>query len=100
MATISIFLPSFLMTVVAGSSLTRFHHQQGRAIVFERSYARCGWPRWSPPALVSDAPGIHSCVGMLIAVIAGVVLIRYRPNAIWVILGAGLVRFVLGFFIA
>jgi len=36
--------------------------------------------------------GIHSWVGMLIAVIAGVVLVRFRPNAIWVILGAGLVR--------
>jgi chromate transport protein ChrA len=44
--------------------------------------------------------GIHSWVGMLIAIIAGFVLVRFRPNAIWVILGAGLVRFVVGFFVA
>jgi hypothetical protein len=43
--------------------------------------------------------GIHSALGMLIAIIAGAVLIRYRPNAIWVILGAGLFRFVVGFFL-
>jgi hypothetical protein len=36
---------------------------------------------------------------LLIAVVAGAVLVRYRPSAIWVILGAGLVRFVLGFFL-
>jgi chromate transporter len=98
-ATISIFLPSFLMTVVAGSSLARFHTNK-----VVQSFLK-----GVTPAVVGllvaagisiGRAGIHSWVGMLIAVIAGVVLIRYRPNAIWVILGAGLVRFVLGFFIA
>ncbi len=98
-ATIGIFLPSFLMTVVAGSSLARFHTNK-----IVQSFLK-----GVTPAVVGllvaagisiGRAGIHSWVGMLIAVIAGVVLVRYRPNAIWVILGAGLVRFVLGFFIA
>jgi chromate transporter len=98
-ATISIFLPSFLMMVVAGSSLARFHTNK-----IVQSFLK-----GVTPAVVGllvaagisiGRAGIHSWVGMLIAVIAGVVLVRYRPNAIWVILGAGLVRFVFGFFVA
>jgi len=98
-ATISIFLPSFLMTVVAGSSLARFHTNK-----IVQSFLK-----GVTPAVVGllvaagisvGRAGIHSWVGMLIALIAGAVLVRYRPNAIWVILGAGLVRFVIGFFVA
>jgi len=98
-ATISIFLPSFLMTVVAGSSLARFHTNK-----IVQSFLK-----GVTPAVVGllvaagislGRAGIHSWVGMLIAVIAGAVLVRYRPNAIWVILGAGLVRFAIGFFVA
>ena len=97
-ATISIFLPSFLMTVVAGSSLARFHTNK-----IVQSFLK-----GVTPAVVGllvaagisiGRAGIHSWLGMLIALIAGAVLVRYRPNAIWVILGAGLVRFVLGFFV-
>jgi chromate transporter len=98
-ATISIFLPSFLITVVAGSSLARFHTNK-----ILQSFLK-----GVTPAVVGllvaagisiGRTGIHSWVGLLIALIAGVVLIRFRPNAIWVILGAGLVRFVVGFFVA
>ncbi|HEV7745930.1 MAG TPA: chromate transporter [Pyrinomonadaceae bacterium] len=98
-ATISIFLPSFLMMVVAGSSLARFHTNK-----IVQSFLK-----GVTPAVVGllvaagisiGRAGIHSWVGLLIAVIAGVVLVRYRPSAIWVILGAGVVRFVFGFFIA
>jgi len=97
--TISIFLPSFLMMVVAGSSLARFHTNK-----IVQSFLK-----GVTPAVVGllvaagisiGRTGIHSWVGILIAVIAGAVLVKYRPNAIWVILGAGLVRFVLGFFVA
>jgi hypothetical protein len=38
-------------------------------------------------------------VGLLIAIVAGAVLVKYRPSAIWVILGAGLVRLLLGVFV-
>lgn len=98
-ATVSIFLPSFLMTVVAGSSLARFHTNK-----IVQSFLK-----GVTPAVVGllvaagisiGRAGIHSWVGMVIAVVAGAILVRFRPNAIWVILGAGLVRFITGFFIA
>jgi chromate transporter len=98
-ATVSIFLPSFVMTVVAGSSLARFHTNR-----IVQSFLK-----GVTPAVVGllvaagisiGRAGIHSWVGLLIAIIAGAILVRYRPNAIWVILGAGLVRFVIGFFVA
>ncbi len=94
-ATISIFLPSFLMTVIAGSSLARFHTNK-----IVQSFLK-----GVTPAVVGllvaagisvGRAGLHSWVGLLIAVIAGVVLVKYRPSAIWVILGAGLVRLLLG----
>jgi chromate transporter len=98
-ATISIFLPSFVMTVVAGSSLARFHTNK-----LVQSFLRGVTPAVVGLLIAAGISvgrtGIHNWVGLLIAVIAGAVLIRYRPNAIWVILGAGLVRFVFGFFIA
>jgi len=98
-ATVSIFFPSFLMTVVAGSSLARFHTNK-----IVQSFLR-----GVTPAVVGllvaagisiGRAGIHSWVGMLIAIIAGFILVRFRPNALWVILGAGLIRFVFGFFLA
>lgn len=98
-ATISIFLPSFLMTVVAGSSLARF--QTNRIVQsFLKGVAPAVVGLLVAAGISIGRAGIHSWVGLLIAVIAGVVLVRFRPNAIWVILGAGLIRFVLGFFIA
>jgi len=95
-ATISIFLPSFLMMVVAGSSLSRFHSNR-----IVQSFLR-----GVTPAVVGllvaagisiGRAGIHNWVGLLIAIAAGVVLVRFRPNAVWVILGAGLVWFLIGF---
>jgi len=97
-ATVGIFLPSFLMTVVAGSSLARFHTNK-----IVQSFLK-----GVTPAVVGllvaagisiGRSGIHTWSGMLIAIAAGFVLVRYRPNAIWVILGAGLLRFVIGFFL-
>lgn len=97
-ATVSIFFPSFLLTVVAGSSLARFHTNK-----IVQSFLR-----GVTPAVVGllvaagisiGRAGIHSLAGMLIAIIAGFVLVRFRANAIWVILGAGLLRFVVGFFV-
>ncbi|MEP6741120.1 MAG: chromate transporter [bacterium] len=96
-ATVSIFLPSFLMTVVAGSSLARFHTNK-----IVQSFLK-----GVTPAVVGllvaagisiGRAGIHTWAGLAIAILAGVVLIRYRPNAIWVILGAGLLRVAVGLF--
>jgi chromate transporter len=94
-ATISIFLPSFLMTVAAGSSLSRFHTNK-----ILQSFLK-----GVTPAVVGllvaagisiGRAGIHTWIGLLIAIIAGAVLVRFRANAIWVILGAGLLRIILG----
>ena len=97
-ATISIFLPSFLMTVVAGSSLARFHTNK-----IVQSFLKGVTPAVVGLLIAAGISigraGIHSWVGMMIAIIAGAVLVRFRANAIWVILGAGLLRFVLGFFV-
>jgi chromate transporter len=97
-ATVSIFLPSFLMTVIAGSSLARFHTNK-----IVQSFLK-----GVTPAVVGllvaagisvGRAGLHSWVGLLIAIVAGAVLVKYRPSAIWVILGAGLVRLLLGVFV-
>lgn len=97
-ATVSIFLPSFVLTVIAGSSLARFHTNK-----IVQSFLK-----GVTPAVVGllvaagisvGRAGIHTWLGLLIAIVAGAILVRYRPSAIWVILGAGLVRFVLGFFL-
>jgi chromate transporter len=97
-ATISIFLPSFLMTVVAGSSLARFHHNR-----IVQSFLKGVTPAVVGLLIAAGISlgrsGIHTWVGMVIAVVAGTVLVKFRPNAIWVILGAGLVRFVIGLFV-
>jgi chromate transporter len=97
-ATVSIFLPSFLMTVIAGSSLARF---QTNKIV--QSFLKGVTPAvvglLVAAGISMGRAGIHTWAGLVIAIAAGFILVRYRPNAIWVILGAGLLRFVIGFFL-
>jgi len=94
-ATISIFLPSFLMTVAAGSSLRRFRDNQ-----IVQSFLRGVTPAVAgllvAAAISIGRAGIHTVIGLLLAIAAGVVLVRYRPNAFWVIIGAGTLRFLLG----
>ncbi len=94
-ATVSIFLPSFLMTLAAGSSLRRFRDNE---IVqsFLRGVAPAVVGLLMAAALTLGRSGIHSWVGLAIAIAAAVVLIRYKPNALWVILGAGIARFLVG----
>jgi chromate transport protein ChrA len=93
-ATISIFLPSFLMTVAAGSSLFRF---QTNPVV--QSFLK-----GVTPAVVGllvaagisiGRAGVHSWIGIVIMILAGVVLIRFRLNGFWVIMSAGLLRVLL-----
>ncbi len=90
-STVSIFLPSFLMTIAAGSSLTRFHTNpivqsflKGVTPAVVGLLVAAGWSL--------GRAGIHTWIGLSIAIIAGLVLIRYRPNAFWVIMGAGVIR--------
>jgi len=94
-STIAVFLPAFLMTIAAGSSLRRF-----RANRQVQSFLRGVTPA-VVGLLVAAAwsigrAGIHTWLGLSIAVVAGFVLWRWKPNPFWVILGAGVVRFAFG----
>jgi len=94
-ATIAVFLPAFLMTIAAGSSLRRFRsNRQVQAFLRGVTPAVVG-------LLVAAAwgvgrAGIHSWVGITIAAVAGLVLLRYKPNPFWIIFGAGAVRLLAG----
>jgi chromate transporter len=99
LATISIFLPAFLMTIAAGSSLRRFRsNRQVQAFL-----------RGVTPAVVGlliaaawgvGRAGIHSWIGVCVMAACLVILIRFRPNPFWVILGAGLARILISLVIA
>jgi chromate transporter len=95
-ATVSIFLPSFLMTVAAGSSLRRFRSNE-----LVQSFLRGITPAvvglLVAAALSIGRAGIHTWVGLVIAAAAVFLLVRFRPNAFWIILGAGVLRFLIGF---
>ena len=95
-ATISIFLPAFLMTIAAGSSLRRFRSNE-QVQSFLRGIAPAVVGLLVAAALSIGRAGIHSWVGLSIMIAAILTLIRFRPNAFWVILGAGLIRFLFGF---
>lgn len=95
LATISIFLPSFLMTIAAGSSLRRFRSNE-----IVQSFLRGVTPAvvglLVAAALSIGRAGIHTWIGLSIAAVAVFVLVRFRPNAFWIILGAGVIRFLIG----
>jgi chromate transporter len=94
-ATVAVFLPAFLMTVAAGSSLRRF-----RANRQVQSFLRGVTPA-VVGLLISAAwsigrAGIHTWLGLTISVFVAVLLLRFRLNPFWVILGAGVARFLFG----
>jgi chromate transporter len=94
-ATISIFLPAFLMTIAAASSLRRFRTNQ-QVQSFLRGIAPAVVGLLVAAAVSVGRSGIHTWIGLTIMILAIFTLIRYRPNAFWVILGAGLFRFLVG----
>lgn len=94
-ATISIFLPAFLMTIAAASSLRRFRDNE-QVQAFLRGVAPAVVGLLVAAALSLGRAGIHSWLGIAIMLAAIFTLVRYRPNAFWVIMGAGLLRFLLG----
>jgi chromate transporter len=95
-ATISIFLPAFLMTIAAGASLRRFRTNE-----IVQSFLRGVTPAvvglLVAAAISIGRAGIESWVGVFMTMLALLVLIRFRINAFWVILGAGVLRFLIGF---
>jgi len=98
-ATISIFLPAFLMTIAAASSLRRFRNNE-QVQAFLRGVAPAVVGLLIAAALSVGRAGVHSWVGVSIMALAMFTLIRFRPNPFWVILGAGVLRFVVGLLLA
>ena len=96
-ATVSIFLPAFLMTVAAASSMRRFRSNK-LVQAFLQGIAPAVVGLLIAAALSLGRAGIHSWVGLIIMLLAMFTLIRFRPNAFWVIFGAGVLRFVIGLF--
>ncbi len=94
-ATVSIFLPAFLVTIAAASSLRRFRNNE-QVQSFLRGVAPAVVGLLIAAAVSVGRAGIHSWVGVSIMVLAIFTLIRFRPNAFWVILGAGVLRLLVG----
>jgi chromate transport protein ChrA len=96
-ATVSIFLPSLVLTIVAGSSLRRFRaNRQVQAFLRGVTPAVVGLlvaAAWS-----TGRAGIHTWIGLLIALLAAAMLLRFRPNPFLVMLGAAGLRFLIGLF--
>ena len=94
-ATVAVFLPAFLMTVAAGSSLRRFRaNRQVQSFLRGVTPAVVGLliaAAWS-----IGRAGIHTWLGLTISVFVAVLLLRFRLNPFWVILGAGVTRFLFG----
>lgn len=93
-ATICVFLPSFLMTIAAGSSFRRFRSNR-QMQAFLRGVAPAVAGLLVAAAWSVGRSGIHSIVGLSMAVIITVILLRYRPNAFWVLIGAGVFRYLM-----
>jgi len=94
-ATIAVFLPAFLMTIAAGSSLRRFRaNRQVQSFLRGVTPAVVGLlvaAAWS----IGHA-GIHTWVGLSLCAMAVALLLRFRPNPFWVILCVGLARLFAG----
>jgi len=94
LCTLCVFLPSFLMTIAAGSSFRRFRtNRQTQA--FLRGVAPAVTGLLAAAAWSVARAGIHSFLGAMMAAVILVILLRYRPNAFWVLMGAGAFRFLL-----
>lgn len=93
-ATVAIFFPAFLLTLIASSSLRKFHSNQ-----IVQSFLKGVTPA-VVGLLVAAAwgigrGGIHTPIGIVLAVACFVALYRFRLNAVWIVLGAGIVRFLI-----
>jgi chromate transporter len=95
LSTVCVFLPSFLMTIAAGSSFRRFRSNR-QAQAFLRGVAPAVTGLLAAAAWSVARAGIHSFIGVTMAALIVLILLRYRPNAFWVLMGAGLFRLALG----
>jgi chromate transporter len=94
LSTLCVFLPAFLMTIAVGTSFRRFRaNRQTQA--FLRGVAPAVTGLLAAAAWSVARSGIHTVIGAAMAVIITVILLRFRPNAFWVLIGAGVFRFAL-----
>jgi chromate transporter len=94
-ATVAVFLPAFLMTIAAGSSLRRFRSNR-QVQAFLRGVTPAVVGLLAAAAWSIGRAGIHTIVGVSIAGLAMFVLLRYKPNPFWIIFGAGALRLLIG----
>jgi chromate transporter len=94
-ATISIFLPAFLMTMAAGSSLRRFRNNK-QVQSFLQGVAPAVVGLLIAAGLSMGRAGIHTWIGLTIMLLAIFTLVRFRPNPFWVLMGAGVLRLAIG----
>jgi chromate transporter len=98
-ATVAIFLPAFLMTLAAGSSLRRFRANR-QVQAFLRGVTPAVVGLLVAAALGVGRAGIHSWIGVLIMLACMFILLRFKPNPFWVIAGAGIARVLFGIALA
>ena len=94
LSTLCVFLPSFLMTIAAGSSFKRFRSNR-QTQAFLRGVAPAVTGLLAAAAWSVARAGLHTVLGVLMTVAILFILLRYRANAFWVLMGAGLFRFLL-----
>jgi len=91
-ATVSIFLPSLMLTIVAGSSLRRFRSNR-QVQSFLRGVTPAVVGLLVAAAWSTGRAGIHTWAGLILTIGAAAVLLRFRLNPFLVMLGAVLLRF-------
>ncbi|HWW76624.1 MAG TPA: chromate transporter, partial [Pyrinomonadaceae bacterium] len=89
--------PSLVLTIVAGSSLRRFRANR-QVQAFLRGVTPAVVGLLVAAAYSTGRAGIHTWVGLAIALAAAAALLRFRANPFLVMLGAAALRFAVSFF--
>lgn len=87
----SVLLDDYSRRLIVGT----LSHEQGRTVIPERRDSS-GSGLLVAAGISIGRAGIHTWMGLMIMILAGIVLVRFRPNAVWVIFGAGILRLILG----
>jgi chromate transporter len=97
-ATAAAFLPSFLMTILAGMSLNRFRtNQQVQAFLAGVAPAVVGMLTAAAVSLARS--GLHSTLSFGVATLAFLLMLRAKLNPVIIIFGCGLLQFVISRFV-
>ena len=97
-ATVAAFLPSFLMTVIAGASINRFRtNHQVQAFLAGVAPAVVGM--LAAAAVSMARSGLSSTLSFGVATVAFLLMLRAKLNPVVIILGCGLLQFALSRFL-